>query len=177
MIERLTELRNTVDASDFTLMKYNLKLIVGYFPLRDETLTTAFEQPEMKKLSDAASTLNEEIIAKHGYCKLSPHLDFFKLTTTGGFFDIDDFNKLQRKYTTGKDCDPVWAVRVRLNACQRFEDLKEFDSQHKHFRIIATLLEGDKYKSIPFGQHLKVIFLKKQLHFVIKLKKFDEARS
>ena len=99
------------------------------------------------------------------------------MTTTEGYFDIDDFNKLQRKYTTGKDCDPVWAIRVRLNACKRFEDLKEYDSQHKHYRVIASLLADDKYKSIPFGQDLNSAFLKRQLLFKVKLKKFDEAQT
>ena len=75
-------------------MKYNLKLLTGYFPLREEFLTTAFEQVEMKKLGDAASALNEEIIAKHSYSKFNSHLDYFKLTTNEGFFDIDDFDKL-----------------------------------------------------------------------------------
>ena len=131
----------------------------------------------MKKLSDAATELNEAIIAKHGYLKFNSHLDYFKLTTIDGFFDIDDFNKLQRKYTNGKDCDPVWAVRVRLNACKRFEDLKEYDSQHKHYRLIASLLADDKYKTIPFGQNLNATFLKKQLAFTLKLKKKDEAQN
>jgi len=142
-IEALTELRYVVDPSDFTLMKYNLKLLTGYFPYREEFLATSFEQVEMKKLTDAASILNEEIIAKHGYTKFNSHLDYCKLTTIEGFFDIDDYNKLQRKYTTGKDCDPVWAVRVRINACKRFEDLKEYDAQEKHYRIINSLLTDD----------------------------------
>ena len=53
-IEALTKLRVIVAVSDFTLMKYNLKLMIGYFPLRDDFLTVSFEQVEMKKLSDAA---------------------------------------------------------------------------------------------------------------------------
>ena len=42
-IESLTELRKTVDPSDFTLMKYNLKLLIGFFPQREECLTESFE--------------------------------------------------------------------------------------------------------------------------------------
>ena len=75
-------------------MKYNLKLMIGYYPSREEFLTIAFEQVKMKKLSDAATELNEAIIAKHGYLKFNAHLDYFKLTTTEGYFDLDDFNKL-----------------------------------------------------------------------------------
>ena len=42
-IEALTKLRVIVAVSDFTLMKYNLKLMIGYYPLRDESLKIAFE--------------------------------------------------------------------------------------------------------------------------------------
>ena len=93
-IEALTELRNTVDPSDFTLMKYNLKLMIGYFPERENFMTNSFEQVEMKKIIDAATTLNNDIIAKHGYKKFTSHLDYSKLTTIEGFFDIDDYTRL-----------------------------------------------------------------------------------
>ena len=176
-IEKLTELRNAVAPSDFILMKYNLKLMTGYFPQREESLAIALEQVELKKVCDAASELNSEIISKHGYKKFNPHLDYMKLTSIEGFFDIDDYNKLQRQYTTGKDCDPVWAVRVRINACKRFEDLKEYDAQNKHYRIISTLLDDGKYKSIPFGIQLRVAFMKKKLQFAVKLKKYEEAKA
>ena len=48
----------------------------------------------MKKITDAATTLNEDIISKHGYTKFTSHLDFAKLTTTEGYLDIDDFTRL-----------------------------------------------------------------------------------
>ena len=61
-IEALTELRKTVGPSDFILMKFNLKLLIGFFPQRESCLDLSFEQPELKKLTDAATTLNDEIV-------------------------------------------------------------------------------------------------------------------
>ena len=94
VIKKLTELRNSVGPSDFILMKFDLKLMIGYFPYKEDIMGTAFEQVESKKVCDAASLLNSEIIAKHSYTKFNPHLDYMKLTTIEGFFDIDDYNKL-----------------------------------------------------------------------------------
>ena len=75
-------------------MKYDLKFKIGFFPKRVESLSAYFEQYSMKKITDAATTLNEAIIAKHGYTKLTSHLDFAKLTTTDGYLDIDDYTGL-----------------------------------------------------------------------------------
>ena len=130
----------------------------------------------MKKLSDAATALNEEIIAKHGYTKFNSHLDFFKLTTIEGFFDIDDYFKLQRKYIS-KDSDKAWEIRVRLSTCKLFDDMKETESQQKHYRIMESLLDEGKHKNIPFGQHLYACFLKRKLQFTVKLMKDDEIKT
>ena len=53
-IENLTKLRETVSPDDFILTKYLAKLMVGYFPDKDEQLLSMFEQEPLKKIHERA---------------------------------------------------------------------------------------------------------------------------
>ena len=77
---------------------------------------------------EKAVILNEELSTKHSYTKLQRHLDYFQLTCTENYLDLDDYGRLSRKYTVGKDSDTTWAVRFRLAILRRFDDLKEYES-------------------------------------------------
>ena len=51
-IEKLSQLRESVSRDDFILTKYLLKLLVGYYPEREEYHSSMFDQKDVKKMLD-----------------------------------------------------------------------------------------------------------------------------
>ena len=58
-IENFSKLRETHGEDEFILTKYLLKLMVGYFPSKTNSLNYMFDQRELREIHKKAIILNE----------------------------------------------------------------------------------------------------------------------
>lgn len=68
----------------------------------------------LKTYNDKASELNEILVKEHKYEKLIAHLDFNRVQYVSGYMPIEDFVKVCKKYTEGKNVESKWMIKFRF---------------------------------------------------------------
>lgn len=81
------------------IAKCYIKSLAVYGTAGDNA-TTHFEQFELKPILDEARTANKDLIERHGYTKITPHLDMFELNLVNFYLSTDEFGRMTRRYLT-----------------------------------------------------------------------------
>ena len=85
-----------------------------------------------------------------------------ELSLCSYYLTNEEFGRLVRKYLS-RSIDPSTQISARNLMLERLDTLSDIDGKLRHLRIISDLLEGDKYKTVKYGEYYTIQHLEQLL--------------
>ena len=137
---------------DLFVARQYVKSLLVFSNGSEAAVKLVLEQFQIKPFLDKAREANQAyLIEKHGYSKYQRNVNFMELSLCSYYLTNEEFGRLVRKYLS-RSIDPSTQIRARNLMLERLDALSDIDGKLRHLRIISDLLEGDKYKTVKYGE-------------------------
>lgn len=94
----------------------------------------------------------------------------FKLIGTGNLLSVKDMINMTRREILKSPPDSWHTQMLRVYLSDVFVQLEAVTTALNELSQVEKVLEGDKYKKVPYGYHLKCTMIIQQLHAMAKHK-------